>query len=527
LCAFFSVAEIVENINPPDAVDDSFEVPPGNSVSIQLSLFDNDSEPDGEDFFIESVVQPTTGSVVIDDADNGLVTYTYSGGALFTGISFDYTITDSTVSICPALGKSDTATVFIDPQPDTDGDLVADISDLDDDNDGILDSVECPNAYQVLWVTQDAPETEEQNTIDKLTALGYNVTVVDDNVGGDANNYAVTFIYEDANSGTAFANVANLVTTTNGVITSETYLHDEIIGANQGVTTSSNVVNITDNTHPITQGLALGNYDIANASYRANSMVSGTVLGLHPNGEKAIVVWEPGDALDSGIAAGRRAIVPHANDGLGGFNSAGEDLLVNAIIWVATRDTDKDGIADCLDSDSDNDGCGDADEAYGDTNSDVDDNGMYGTGNPPVNGDGAVTAASYSTPVDADTNSIPEYLEVGSVPAIIAQPSDIVLCPGCNGSFSVSSTGADTFHWQVFNGSDWADLSDSGMYSGTSTNTLVVSGATSSENGNLYRVILSNSTFVCTILTSSTAILTVQVNSVITNRRITYRVNKN
>ena len=112
-------AEIVENINPPDAVDDTYEVLPTTSISIQLSLFDNDSEPDGEDFFIDSVVQPASCTVVIDDAALGLVTYTYLGGSIFSGINFDYTITDSTVSICPALGKSDTATVFINAQRPT------------------------------------------------------------------------------------------------------------------------------------------------------------------------------------------------------------------------------------------------------------------------------------------------------------------------------------------------------------------------------------------------------------------------
>ncbi len=141
-------AELIENPNAPVANDDLETVPYGNTVSVQISLFDNDSEPDGENFFIESVVQPAIGSVVIDDADAGLVTYTYSAGTPFPGTTFDYTITDSTVSLCPALGKSDMATVTVyepcaDPSGvDTDGDGFNDICDLDDDNDGILDTDE-------------------------------------------------------------------------------------------------------------------------------------------------------------------------------------------------------------------------------------------------------------------------------------------------------------------------------------------------------------------------------------------------
>ena len=46
-------AEILENENPPDAENDLVVVPQGNTVSVQINLFDNDTEPDGEDFFIE------------------------------------------------------------------------------------------------------------------------------------------------------------------------------------------------------------------------------------------------------------------------------------------------------------------------------------------------------------------------------------------------------------------------------------------------------------------------------------------
>jgi len=94
------------------------------------------------------LVQPAIGTVVIDDADLGLVTYTYSASSLFPGTTFDYTISDSPITVCPALGKIDTATVTIfepcvDPTGmDTDGDGINNVCDLDDDNDGILDTVD-------------------------------------------------------------------------------------------------------------------------------------------------------------------------------------------------------------------------------------------------------------------------------------------------------------------------------------------------------------------------------------------------
>lgn len=106
-------AESLENLSAPIANDDLEIVPLGTTVSVQISLFDNDSDPDGNNFTIESVVQPTIGSVVIDDADLGLVTYTYAAGVPFPGTTFDYTITDSADVLCPSAGKSDTGTVTI------------------------------------------------------------------------------------------------------------------------------------------------------------------------------------------------------------------------------------------------------------------------------------------------------------------------------------------------------------------------------------------------------------------------------
>jgi len=411
-------------------------------------------------------------------------------------------------------------------EPDNDGDTIPDTVDLDDDNDGILDTVERPKT--VLWVTQGTPAPEEQNTIDKLITLGYTVTVVEDNVGGNADDYSVTFIYEDANSGTAYANVSNLNTTTNGVVTTENALFDEILGTS-GSTASSNtnLINITDNTHPITLGLPIGNYDVGDASFYVNNVVSGQKLGNHPNGQAVLIAWEVGDALDTGIAPGRRSVLSLGNSN-GGFNENGEDLLVNAIIWAAGLDTDGDGITDDLDLDSDNDGCNDAVEAYSTLNADLDGNGYYGTGNPPaINLDGTVAAAAYSVPADVDSNSTFDFQEAGIAPSISTQPMDLRICPGCDGSFSAIVSNADGYQWQLFNGSIWVDLTDIGIHSGTTTPTLNITNAAPSDNGNQYRLRVTNSLYICSDAISDTAVLTVNVTSVITNRRITYRVRKN
>ena len=574
---------------PPLAEDDIIATSSNSAITFN-ALTDNgngvDSDPEGSILEVLSITQPANGTATLN-LDG---TITYNPGNFFGTTSFTYTIGDNT--ICSFASGQDTATVFItvSQSPDSDGDGITDNIDLDDDNDGILDVEEA--GFSVLWVTNGTPGTEEQNTIDKLAALGYTVTVIDDNTGGNnANNYDVTFIYENANSGAAFASVNNLVSTTKGVITSETFLHDDILGESQGTNSTVAVVEIIDNTHPITNGLSLGDFDIGNASYHTLGLTSGTVLGRHPNGEASLVIWEQGDVIPLGNAAGRRVIVPHADDG-GDFNSAGEDLLVNAIIWTARRDTDKDGVDDIFDLDSDNDGifdaveaghnqtlvsgrltsavgsdgvpdsaqatgqedsgtvnytlqnsdssldqdyidtdsdadgCNDANEAYNNATTDSDNNGTYGLGIPTVDANGVVIGASYATPVDNDSNTVFDFIEAGATPSISFQPADTNVCPGCETTITVTAS-ADRYQWQIFNGINWDNLNDSGIHSGTTSNELTITNPTVNDNNNRYRVIASNSGFVCGTEISNEAELFIRVGSVITNRRITYRVKKN
>jgi len=238
------------------------------------------------------------------------------------------------------------------------------------------------------------------------------------------------------------------------------------------------------------------------------------------------------DGIFDAVEAGHSR--PHLNGvvisgyGLNGLADIVETSPESGVINYTVRDSDATDPPDYLDSDSDDDGCNDANEAYASATADGDANGYYGTGNPPaVNGDGTVVAASYAVPEDADVSGIPDYREAGMAPSISSQPVNVTACPGCNASFSVITANADTIQWQWFNGSSWIDLTDTGNYSGTSTNTLTISDITTDMGGYQFRVIVSNTLYICTVEISSSATLTVQVNSVISNRRITYRVNKN
>ncbi len=429
--------------------------------------------------------------------------YTFNATLADNGNRYRVVINDGENACATAISAAATLQVY----PDSDGDGILDNADLDDDNDGIFDTDEC--TASVLWVTDGIPSSPEQNTIDKLMAFGYSVNVVDDALGGDADNYDVTFIYEDVTSGTAVANVSNFTTTVNGVITSESALHDELLGGVSGSDNAGTFITITNNMHPITSGLTLGNLEVGQAAHRAGNLTSGTVLANHATGNIGIAVWEMGQPMETGTAPGRRAIVPFSNDNAP-FNTAAEDLLVNAIVWAAANsfcDTDNDGIPNRLDTDSDNDGCSDANEAYSNIDADGGDNRFYGTGNPPVtNADGTVSAASYAAPADVDGNGTADFREFGTLPTITSQPQNQNVAMGGDAVFSVSATGGNlTYQWQlsVDSGATFTDIS------GADGSSYILTNVSAADDGKFFRVQATSAKSICDFTYSSSAMLTV------------------
>lgn len=112
---------------------------------------------------------------------------------------------------------------------------------------------------------------------------------------------------------------------------------------------------------------------------------------------------------------------------------------------------------------------------------------------------------------------------------ITGQPTDQTVLVGNNGVFSITASNADSYQWEVStdNGINFNPISDGSDYSGTQTPTLTVNQAEIGENGHRFRVQVSNSSGSCPAMVSNEALLSVNVGTVITNRKITYRVNKN
>ena len=109
-------------------------------------------------------------------------------------------------------------------------------------------------------------------------------------------------------------------------------------------------------------------------------------------------------------------------------------------------------------------------------------------------------------------------LTVNSAPAITTQPGNSAICDGANTTFSVTATNAISYQWQVNNGGGWTNVTNTGIYSGATTSTLTLTGATSTNNGFQYRCDVTGATTPNAI--SNAATLTINVAPAITSQPV-------
>ena len=374
---------------------------------------------------------------------------------------------------------------------DNDNDNVVDSADLDDDNDGILDTIECTSTTTNLALGGTA-------TLSSTYPAGDAFKAIDGN--NDPNWSAGSIAHSNCSTPTDW------LTIDLGAIE----LIDEINIWNRMDCCSERLSNayvmISSNPFPLNTDV---NASLANAEFIFQ-------IG-NTNGVPQVIV-------PAGLM-GRYVRLQKSGNNLGG-NCL--NISEFQVFGSETCDTDSDNIPDVYDLDSDNDSCSDANEAYNDANADGGDDMVYGSGIPAVNPDGTVVAAAYPTPADVDTNGTPEFQEAGAVPTITLAPANSHTFVNTNDNFSSTDDG-DTHQWQVSTdgGTTFTDISDGSEYSGTTTNTLTIITPEVDKNGYQYRVVISSDTFVCGNTVSAPATLTVGPRTVITNRRITFRANKN
>lgn len=125
-------------------------------------------------------------------------------------------------------------------------------------------------------------------------------------------------------------------------------------------------------------------------------------------------------------------------------------------------------------------------------------------------------------PTNATSNAA--TLTVQPATAISAQPASVSSCPGTAASFSVATTGGTpTYQWQVSTDgcTTFTNLSNGGIYSGVTTNTLNISSTNATLNNYSYRVIMTTP---CNIINSQCATLTVTTVPSITQQPVSQTI---
>jgi RHS repeat-associated protein len=105
--------------------------------------------------------------------------------------------------------------------------------------------------------------------------------------------------------------------------------------------------------------------------------------------------------------------------------------------------------------------------------------------------------------------SNPATLTVGNAPVVTTNPTSQAVNSGGTASFTVLASGSPTptVQWEVNAGSGFTNLSDGGVYSGSSTDTLTITGATATMNNYQYEAVFSNGILPAATTTAATLVV--------------------
>ena len=105
-------------------------------------------------------------------------------------------------------------------------------------------------------------------------------------------------------------------------------------------------------------------------------------------------------------------------------------------------------------------------------------------------------------------------ITVNNAVSISSQPVNAVVLPNTDATFSVSATGTGlTYQWEENTGSTWSSITNGGIYSGATTNTLTLTAVTLAESGYQYRCVVSGTT-PCAAATTTAATLTISTTAI-------------
>ncbi|MFS4416283.1 Calx-beta domain-containing protein [Maribacter sp. 2307ULW6-5] len=344
--------------------------------------------------------------------------------------------------------------------PDSDGDGISDVCDQDDDNDGILDTEECQNTRPLQF--QGLSTTIQSYSV-------FTTTITQSLVSG-----SVVGSDSDDNG--------NLALGSNG--TSINISASNLSGFLIGPATNGNVD--LDGIDRWTISSPGANFTVSDPLNELNiiSNSTGSIIFMANIGNPQN--WSIGvnDITDLTLT----------------MNQGNPRSDLNISLIGPCGDADNDGFINSIDLDSDNDGCLDTVEAG---HADGDNDGILGNSPVTVDPNGLVTGQGGYT--GTNTNVTTPFVPV----VVTTQPSNVTASIGSTASFTAVVTGGATlsYQWQESpdNGVTWNDLTESGIYSGTTTPMLTLTGISSSVHNYGYRLAITSSDNLCDVVTSDAA----------------------
>jgi hypothetical protein len=429
-----------------NGVDDNVETAVDNNIpNYTLANTDGDAYADISDLDSDDDGCYDTIEEEINDSDRDGIAGTGAPSVDLNGLVTSITYVD------PVNDLWQDASLQIAECTDTDGDLIPDIEDIDDDNDGILDYDELfclsgtstsatfsslTEAWQSTGATMDAGKVYTLSP--SGSSLGSTIVTGGPNDGldveiiqfagnrfADLNGYGYYYAGNSIESllrapgAIGFANLTGteydyLLTfiglidvNSNGQydvgidqIIPRLFLEDNSIRFNANVTGDFYVV-FTDSNYGDNSGIFSFTVEEC-VSYDTDGDGVFDYLDLDSDNDG---IW---DAVEAGHGESTTDGRITGDVGTNGFLDDIETSLDNGIIDYTISDSDSDGNYDAYELDSDNDTCNDSDE---ENISDSDSDGIAGNGVPVVDGNGLVTSITYSNPPSSnwqDPSASPE-----------------------------------------------------------------------------------------------------------------------
>ncbi|MDQ8144400.1 hypothetical protein [Chryseobacterium sp. CFS15] len=405
------------------------------------NYFDLDSDGDGCPDATEGSGGFTNSALVVSSINGGNIGTTYNGYASPINVNLGNTIDASGIPTIANGGQNVGSSQIISPdidgdglgntcdlidnRPDTDGDGIKDAEDIDDDNDGILDRVECP-ALTTNLASNGGFSAAAASLPNWYMGLANSPLPIAEPFTPTVNNITKTGNVYNYGFGAGLPSNSSL---TGG-------LFDQIDGVNTA-TGVQYALQEQDPQRPLVSNIAVPlvagatykyTFDLSNRAtvgsankyivllYNADTKTpekiisSGTLNTLPGTSSNPTYKNFTGNFIPQSSGNYYLLFYPSISGGLA------DDFVVDRVAVVgsgtALCDTDGDGIPNHLDTDSDNDGCSDAREA-GVIDYIIANGGTYSSGtlNNPTSSSSPEVTVGNNTPANYGTNGFYTAIE--------------------------------------------------------------------------------------------------------------------